>query len=114
MLDKDKSDKAYNWIVKVSEREFDPNTTKKQLMVRPNIVGSWGAHRWANIKNKALIFMVTGAIHEGLVIIVLGWNDVYKVYLLDHDLNQVGEVVEGVYCDMLVSVIDGLVETPKG
>ena len=50
-------------------------------------------------------FNVNGLTHKGLVVVELRWMDDYTVSFI----NKKGELVkqvEGVYCDMLVDVID--------
>lgn len=96
-----------------AERSFDTNVTKNQLMCEPVVVASWGANNWKAIVNKALMFEVKGAIHKGVVLITLGWSDLYTVRLLDYELNILPLVKEGIYAEDLVWVIDKLVETPK-
>mgnify|MGYP003628483684 FL=1 len=101
-------------ILAKAEREFDPNVTKKQLMTQPNIVGSWGAHNWKNISDKALLFQVNGRLHKGVVGIFLGFDDLYNVFLLDRDLNFFPSfTLYGVYAEDLVMAIDRIVETPE-
>jgi len=100
-------------ILAKAERDFDPNVTKNQLMTQPMIVGSWGAHNWKNIADKALVFQVNGRIHKGVVAIVLGFEDLYKVFLLDEELNLSPTIIESVYAEDLVLTIDRIVETPQ-
>ena len=97
----------------VGQRLFDPNTTKSQLLTEPIIVASWGAHDWGFFKNDHLIFKVNGALHKGFVVIILEWEDLYKVYLLDENIRQTVPSIGGIYADSLVEVIDNLVETPR-
>ena len=100
-------------ILAKTEREFDPKVTRGQLLTEQMVVGSWGARNWKGIEEKALLFEVNGAIHKGVVLITLGWEDLYKVYLLDYELNVLSEPKAGIYADDLVWVIDRLVETPE-
>ena len=100
-------------ILAKAERDFDPNVTKNQLMTQPMIVGSWGAHNWKNIADKALVFQVNGRIHKGVVAIVLGFEDLYKVFLLNEELNFSPTIIESVYAEDLVLTIDRIVETPQ-
>tara|TARA_R110000803_G_scaffold97087_1_gene165234 strand:+ start:737 stop:1075 length:339 start_codon:yes stop_codon:yes gene_type:complete len=104
--------KAKNILAK-AERDFDPNVTKKQLLTQPLVVGSWGAHNWKNVADKALLFQVNGRLHKGVVAIVLGFEDLYKVFLLDEELNFSRTILEGLYAEDLVSAIDRIVETPQ-
>jgi len=96
-----------------SERDFNTTVTKNQLMTQPIIVGSWGAHNWKNIGNTALLFQVNGRLHKGIVAIVLGFEDLYKVFLLDEELNFSPTILESVYAEDLVLAIDAIVETPQ-
>ena len=104
--------KAKNILAK-AERDFNPNVTKNQLMTQPMIVGSWGAHNWHKANNKALLFEVNGRIHKGFVAIVLGFEDLYKVFLLDKDYEFVGKPLKSIYAEDLVFAIDTIVETPQ-
>lgn len=104
--------KAKNILAK-AERDFDPNVTKNQLMTQPMIVGSWGAHNWKNVADKALLFQVNGRLHKGVVAIVLGFEDLYKVFLLDEELNFSKTILECVYAEDLVLAIDRIIETPE-
>jgi hypothetical protein len=70
---------------------------------------SWGAKNFINLANKGLIFKVNGNHHKGYVLITLGWNDTYNVYIISTHGNIVNEYKE-VYCDMLVEVIDNRIE----
>ncbi len=96
-----------------AERDFNTTVTKNQLMTQPIIVGSWGAHNWKNIGNTALLFQVNGRLHKGIVAIVLGFEDLYKVFLLDEELNFSPTILESVYAEDLVLAIDAIVETPQ-
>tara|TARA_R110002110_G_scaffold358644_1_gene567990 strand:+ start:219 stop:557 length:339 start_codon:yes stop_codon:yes gene_type:complete len=104
--------KAKNILAK-AERDFDPNVTRNQLMTQPIIVGSWGANNWKNVANKVLLFQVNGRLHKGVVAIVLGFEDLYKVFLLDEELNFSPTILESIYAEELVSAIDTIVETPQ-
>ena len=104
--------KAKNILAK-AERDFNPNVTKNQLMTEPMIVGSWGAHNWKNVADKALLFQVNGRLHKGVVAIVLGFEDLYKVFLLDKDYEFVGKPLKSIYAEDLVFAIDTIVETPQ-
>ena len=104
--------KAKNILAK-AERDFDPNVTKNQLMTQPMIVGSWGAHNWQNVADKALLFQVNGRLHKGFVAIVLGFEDLYKVFLLDEELNFSNTILKSIYAEDLVFAIDTIVETPQ-
>mgnify|MGYP003634312635 FL=1 len=104
--------KAKNILAK-AERDFNPNVTKNQLMTEPMIVGSWGAHNWKNVADKALLFEVNGRLHKGVVVIVLGFEDLYKVFLLDEELNFSNTILESIYAEDLVFAIDTIVETPQ-
>ena len=104
--------KAKNILAK-AERDFDPNVTRNQLMTQPIIVGSWGAHNWKNVAGKVLLFQVNGRLHKGVVAIVLGFEDLYKVFLLDENLLFLKTSEHSVYAEDLVFAIDRIVETPQ-
>jgi hypothetical protein len=50
-------------------------------------------------------FKVNGLKHKGIVEICLRWVDDYTIYFLDNKGEEVKKT-EGVYCDMLVEVLD--------
>jgi hypothetical protein len=100
-------------ILSKAERSFSPKVTKQQLMSEPMLVGSWGAHNWKNISDKAFLFEVNGALHKGNVLITLGYEDLYKVYLLDEDFKFLETSEHSVYAEDLVWTIDAIVETPQ-
>jgi len=102
-----------DYIDKEACREFDAKETYQQLYSKPVVVGSWGAHGFSSIKDKALVFQVNGLLHKGTVIITLGWEDLYSIHLFDKEGEQVGESTTGIYCDMLTDVVDELVETER-
>ena len=100
------------FIKEKGEREFNPDVTRQQLLIRPNFVGSWGAHNWTSYEGKSLIFEVSGRIHTGLVVLTLGWEDLYAIHLFDKKMEQVGKTISGIYAEDLVYEIDVIVETP--
>lgn len=100
-------------------------TAMEQILceVGSNVVASWGVHGWGcgTIKNingvicPCLILKVSGLIHTGLVVVALNEaSDVYEVRLMTQTGEPVGEWQLDVYCDMLGSLIDSLVERPVG
>jgi hypothetical protein len=52
-----------------------------------------------------LMFTVNGLVHKGKVKILLTWMDEYKIIFLNQKGVPIKEV-NGVYCDMLVEVLD--------
>ena len=91
------------------EREFNVSETVKLLTARGPIFFSWGVKNFTNLASKGLIFKVNGNHHKGYVLITLGWNDTYNVYIMSTHGNITDEYKE-VYCDMLVDVIDSRIE----
>lgn len=82
--------------------EYIITILRSQLVV----VFSWGFHRPMALPNdKGLSFYVNGFLYKGKVdVIYNAGRDLFEVSL------ENGTVVEDVYLDSLVSVIDGLVE----
>jgi hypothetical protein len=76
-----------------------------------NIMWSWGFNTPRSLPNEqGLIFKVQGFKHKGFVAVVFNAGaDLFEVILYDHQMNLKSKT-EGVYFDMLVDVIDGLVE----
>lgn len=82
------------------------------------VVGSWGAKNMTALeetenRSGALQFRVNGAKFKGYVKIELMWTDTYTVTLFKVVKGAVviKEVIEDVYCDNLVDIIDSRVET---
>ena len=62
-----------------------------------------------------LILDVSGLIHTGRAVVALNeGDDVYEVALYDVRGNRVGDWIGNVTCDMLGSLLDSLIERPKG
>ena len=71
---------------------------------------AWGAKSFCALsENKqrvgGLSFQVNGLSHKGWVTIELDWMDTYTVIFTNRS-REVVKSVEGVYCDMLVDIID--------
>ena len=88
-----------------------------------NVLMSWGVRGHGagyvrgrdGIEMPCLILDVSGLIHTGRVIVALNeGDDVYEVALYDVRGNRVGDWIGDVTCDMLGSLLDSLIERPKG
>ena len=88
-----------------------------------NVLMSWGIRghgagyvRGRNgIEMPCLILDVSGLMHTGRVVVALNEEaDVYEVALYDVRGNRVGDWIGDVTCDMLGSLLDSLIERPKG
>ena len=82
--------------------EYIMTILRSQLMV----VFSWGFHNPKALPdNRGLRFQVKGFKYQGSVEVIYNeWRDLFEVSLSN------GTLVEDVYLDNLVAVIDGLVE----
>ena len=82
--------------------EYILEILRTQLMV----VFSWGFHQPQQLPNdKGLSFIVDGFKYQGRVQVIYNEGaDLFEVRLDN------GEIVEDVYLDQLVNVIDGIVE----
>lgn len=79
------------------------------LKFQPTILLSWGIQRPVVIK-LGLRFRVNGFLHKGIVEIRYNEGaDLFDVYLINED-GTLKELIEGVYFDELVDVIDQHVE----
>ncbi|MDD3322048.1 MAG: hypothetical protein PHS59_11455 [Paludibacter sp.] len=79
------------------------------LKFQPTILLSWGIQRPVVIK-LGLRFRVNGFSHKGIVEILYNEGaDLFDVYLINED-GTLKELIEGVYFDELVDVIDQHVE----
>ena len=72
------------------EREFDPRETLSILSHDRMKYWSWGVSKLINYVNKGLLMKVSGNHHKGLVLITLGWEDLYKVRIISNK----GEVID--------------------
>jgi len=91
------------------EREFDPRETLSVLQYNRNIFWSWGVSKMVNLQNKGLMFKVNGHHHKGWVLVTLGWEDLYKVYIVSNTGKFLDEYT-GIFFDDLVEVIDNRIE----
>lgn len=71
---------------------------------------SWGASNFAAISESkefegGLTFRINGHNEIGWIKICLRWVDDYTVFFINKD-RELAKTVQGVYCDMLVDVID--------
>jgi len=99
-------------------RSFDLKTCQDQI-VKPNplMAMCWGAHDWAGVKDKVLLFKVRAAHFFGVVSVTLNWDDTYIVRFFkpnqeERTIHEVKDCqLDNIYCDMLASEIDRLIET---
>lgn len=75
---------------------------------------SWGVSDFRALpNNEGIIFYVKGFKHVGWCKIVYNeGRDLFNIYFLSNDMETV-KVEDGIYLDMLVSVIDEAVEKTK-
>jgi len=99
----------YKTIDSVLERDFDVKETLSVLTHNRGIWWSWGSRNLVNIKDKGLLFTVSGMKHKGRVLVTLGWNDTYTFRLLTGQYNEVYKETD-VYFDELVERIDEKIE----
>lgn len=90
-------------------RDFNVKELYSNIAVGNVKVWSWGAHEYANMADKGLIFRVQGHHHKGWVLVTLDWNDVYIVHLINTDAT-IKQTIQGVYDDILIETIDNAVE----
>lgn len=93
----------------LAQRSFDPSETLKVLQHNKQIYWSWGVEKLVNYYDKALILIVNGHHHQGLLFIRLSWDDTYSYYLLN-DNNSIKKEVHNVYFDELQERIDKDIE----
>jgi hypothetical protein len=93
-----------------STRTFDVHEIVTFLNAHKVILWSWGAHKFTNYKNKALVFMVNGHHHKGRVYIVLNGADLFDVYLTSNQQN-IKQTFNDIYIDELVEVLDDNIES---
>jgi len=71
---------------------------------------AWGAKSFCTVSESkeytgGISFQVNGLTHKGWVTITLDWSDTYTV-IFSNKKRQVVRTVDGVFCDMLIEVID--------
>ena len=98
---------------RLAQREFDLNETLQVLKSPIDIYWSWGVERLVNYYDKGLIMVVNGHHHQGVVYIVLAWNDTYSYYLLNLNLT-VKKEQHDVYFDQLQNLLDKDIEYING
>ena len=81
------------------------------LKTNMNVVWSWGFSSPTTLPNeKGLMFKVNGFIHKGFVVIEYNeGTDLFDVKLLSCKMEEI-KVIDGVFFDILVDVIDMSVE----
>lgn len=102
------SPKVFELVRSLAEREFDFEQTMYVLTANRNIWWSWGVSD-GKCNNKWIVFKTNGHHHKGWVLITLGWEDLYKVYII----NTHGRILahkDGLYFDQIVDYIDEKVE----
>lgn len=91
-------------------RKFDVSSIANFIRKHGQIPMSWGYRNATNYMDKALVFRVNGFEHRGVVSITLNHKDLFNVELLSGHYNS-KKVVEDVYIDSLINVLDSLIET---
>lgn len=99
----------FNMLIVKRERNFDLNETLLVLRSNQSIYLSWGVSKLVNLQNKGLIMKVNGHHHKGWVLITLGWEDLYKVYIVSNT-GDILDQCEGIFFDQLVEMIDNRIE----
>jgi len=97
-------------VLNIGQRSFDPKELLQAMRKGAFwTMASWGAHAFTVHKDKFARFMVQGRKHYGHVYIVLGWDDTFTLYFTTLK-GKLVDKMEGVYVDVLISVIDSRVE----
>jgi hypothetical protein len=91
------------------QREFNPNKTLQILQHNKQIYWSWGVEKLVNYYDKALLLIVNGHYHKGVLVITLAWNDTYSFHLIN-DSGTIKKTVTDVYFDELQKRIDHKIE----
>ena len=91
------------------EREFNTRETLLLLQQNKSIFWSWGVSKMVNLQNKGLMFKVSGHHHKGWVLVTLGWEDLYKVYIVSNTGKYLDEYT-GIFFEDLQEVIDNRIE----
>ena len=94
------------------EREFNLNETMEVLTHNKTIYWTWGVSKKQNLNDRGLLLDVSGNHHKGSVLITLGWDDTYCVYIINNRGKILNEYKE-VYFDVLTEIIDNRIEKIK-
>jgi len=82
------------------------------LSYNKSIYWSWGVSKRMNLNDRGLLLKVSGNHHKGSVLITLGWDDTYCVYIISNSGKILNEYKE-VYFDVLTELIDNRIERIK-
>lgn len=93
----------------LAQREFNTAETVQVIQHIKPIYWSWGVEKLVNYYDKALLLIVNGHHHQGLMVITLAWNDTYSYHLINDD-GTVKKTVTDVYFDELQERIDRDIE----
>ena len=102
----------YRIVEPLLEREFDMNETLTILTHDTMKYWSWGVSKKINYLNKGLLMKVSGNHHKGFVFITLGWEDLYKVYIISNK-GEIEDKYDGIFFDQLTELIDDRIERIK-
>lgn len=91
------------------QREFNPAETLQVITHNKTVYWSWGVEKVVNYYDKALLLIVNGYHHKGVLVITLAWNDTYSFHLIN-DNGTIKESVTDVYFDELQERIDQKIE----
>jgi RecB family endonuclease NucS len=93
----------------LAQREFNPAETLQVIQHNRSIYWSWGVEKKVNYNDKALLLIVNGHHHKGLLVITLAFNDTYSFHLINDD-GTIKESIHEVYFDELQERIDKKIE----
>lgn len=106
------NEKIFEVCFPLLERDFNLKETMEVLTYNRNIYFSWGVSKRQNLNDKGLLLNVNGHHHKGSVLITLGWDDTYCVYIINNRGKILNEYKE-VYFDILTELIDNRIERIK-
>lgn len=90
-------------------REWHEQTEFVNAIRRNPIVWSWGATAWTTMGKYALRFKVNGYLHKGHVYLSVNASDLFVVTLTTIR-GKITNIIDDVYIDNIIDVIDGVVE----
>jgi hypothetical protein len=102
------SPKVFELVCSLGEREFDFEQTMHVLTADKMIWWSWGVSG-GKCSQKWIVFKVNGHHHKGWVVITLGWEDLYKIYIVTTH-GKIKHQQDGLYFDQIVEYIDKKIE----
>lgn len=105
-------------LLKMCYRQFDPKTTMNQILMgsvedkKIDDFMSWNVDKEITVLSNehddkvGMLLKLNHPNFSDIVMISLGWEDLYEVNFINWSSGQVVRTESGIYCDMLFSIIN--------